>query len=222
MNTEEILNEREKTHGDYTAVSELTQELKDAAYIFGKNTLGASQKTALDMIFLKIARIMCGDPNHADHWDDIAGYAMLGRGKEETLCKACALNIEFGFHGEPCDKHIKARCDELLKEIKGKEEVEEGLKKGEGQKPPLGDAFEKWQDSILVCTELKHETEKEEPKEECKHENYRFFGHDVVLTDCQHTWWCVDCEIKFHWRNPDYPFNFKRDNVPRETIGEEK
>ena len=24
--------------------------------------------------------IVCGDPNCADHWDDIAGYALLGKG----------------------------------------------------------------------------------------------------------------------------------------------
>ena len=29
------------------------------------------------MIVHKIARILAGDPNHADHWHDIAGYAIL-------------------------------------------------------------------------------------------------------------------------------------------------
>lgn len=35
------------------------------------------QREALDMIFHKIGRIVCGDPNYADSWHDIAGYAKL-------------------------------------------------------------------------------------------------------------------------------------------------
>lgn len=35
------------------------------------------------MILAKIARIVSGDPNHADHWDDIAGYALLGKSAPE-------------------------------------------------------------------------------------------------------------------------------------------
>jgi hypothetical protein len=35
------------------------------------------QAEALDMIFHKIGRILNGDPNYADSWIDIAGYAKL-------------------------------------------------------------------------------------------------------------------------------------------------
>jgi len=35
------------------------------------------QIEALEMICVKMARILAGDPDHADHWDDIAGYARL-------------------------------------------------------------------------------------------------------------------------------------------------
>lgn len=35
------------------------------------------QQEALDMIFHKIGRIVTGDPNWADSWHDIAGYATL-------------------------------------------------------------------------------------------------------------------------------------------------
>jgi len=41
----------------------------------------AAQGEAIHMICVKLARIVCGDPNHADHWDDIAGYARLGKGE---------------------------------------------------------------------------------------------------------------------------------------------
>lgn len=32
---------------------------------------------ALDMIASKLSRVICGDPDTADHWADIGGYAML-------------------------------------------------------------------------------------------------------------------------------------------------
>jgi hypothetical protein len=35
------------------------------------------QREALEMIAHKIARIINGDPNYADSWVDIAGYAKL-------------------------------------------------------------------------------------------------------------------------------------------------
>jgi hypothetical protein len=37
----------------------------------------ADQREALDMIAHKIARIINGDPDYADSWVDIAGYATL-------------------------------------------------------------------------------------------------------------------------------------------------
>jgi len=39
--------------------------------------LAADQREALEMIAHKIARIINGDPNYADSWVDIAGYAKL-------------------------------------------------------------------------------------------------------------------------------------------------
>jgi hypothetical protein len=35
------------------------------------------QREALEGVFTKIARILSGDPNHKDHWSDIAGGAHL-------------------------------------------------------------------------------------------------------------------------------------------------
>jgi hypothetical protein len=31
------------------------------------------------MILHKLARVLSGNPDNADHWDDIGGYARLGR-----------------------------------------------------------------------------------------------------------------------------------------------
>ena len=39
--------------------------------------LEPDQREALEMLALKIARILNGDPNYADSWHDVAGYATL-------------------------------------------------------------------------------------------------------------------------------------------------
>jgi len=44
--------------------------------------MSASHREALEMIAHKIGRILNGDPNYADSWHDIAGYAKLA----ETAC----------------------------------------------------------------------------------------------------------------------------------------
>lgn len=76
--TTALLNERQRTHGDYTEHALITQELKHT--IQGTTRywqLQPTQREALDMITHKIGRILAGDPNFKDHWDDIAGYARL-------------------------------------------------------------------------------------------------------------------------------------------------
>jgi hypothetical protein len=39
--------------------------------------MNASQREACEMIAHKLGRIVNGDPNYADSWVDIAGYAQL-------------------------------------------------------------------------------------------------------------------------------------------------
>jgi hypothetical protein len=76
--TDELLTEREKTHGDFGVFAECTQQIKNAfANRAGWGNLNDCQREALDMIAHKIGRILVGDPNFRDHWDDIAGYAKL-------------------------------------------------------------------------------------------------------------------------------------------------
>jgi hypothetical protein len=76
--TDELLNERGKTHGDYSRHAEITQSLKDYMRSCPNwNSLTPSQKETLDMNAHKVGRILAGNPNFADHWDDIAGYARL-------------------------------------------------------------------------------------------------------------------------------------------------
>ena len=75
---DELLAEREKTHGPFWMHAHITQGIKSVMH-FHKNWRGLndSKREALDMIAHKIGRILAGDPNHADHWLDIAGYATL-------------------------------------------------------------------------------------------------------------------------------------------------
>ena len=78
MTTEELLIERGKTHGDFADHARVTQAMKD---IFQAEAnwayLSACQKETLEMIAHKIGRILTGNPDVADHYDDIAGYAKL-------------------------------------------------------------------------------------------------------------------------------------------------
>lgn len=94
LKTEEILNEREKTHGDFDECASLAYDMKKVIDFHlamdrkgpddNNKIIKKTHLIAINMILLKIARIICGNPNHADHWDDIAGYAMLGKGKQEA------------------------------------------------------------------------------------------------------------------------------------------
>lgn len=77
MELDEILADRGKTYGEFDHNARLSQELKDIGKSHCKVILPAIHAEALDMIFLKISRILTGDPNHVDSWDDIAGYAKL-------------------------------------------------------------------------------------------------------------------------------------------------
>lgn len=71
-----ILEEREKTHGDFLLVSKVAQNIK-VAYQWAPNEQKLYVKEALDLIATKIARIVCGTALEPDHWEDIQGYAGL-------------------------------------------------------------------------------------------------------------------------------------------------
>lgn len=74
----EILAERGKRYGDFYGHAVITQNLKGVMYEQGNwYKLSPDQQEALEMIAHKIGRILNGDPNYADSWVDIAGYAKL-------------------------------------------------------------------------------------------------------------------------------------------------
>jgi hypothetical protein len=73
-----ILNERGSRYGSFYANADTAQLLKQAMQsLDGWERLQVDQCEALEMIVHKIARILNGDPNYADSWIDIAGYAKL-------------------------------------------------------------------------------------------------------------------------------------------------
>ena len=71
----DILNERQKTHGDFAEVARVSQALERIMLSTGQNYTDR-QREALKLMFHKQARIICGDPNFPDHWHDIAGYCV--------------------------------------------------------------------------------------------------------------------------------------------------
>jgi hypothetical protein len=76
----EILEERGSRYGEFITHAAVTQQIKEVIskhlYARGK-VLKVDQQEALDMIAHKIGRIVNGDPDYADSWIDIAGYAKL-------------------------------------------------------------------------------------------------------------------------------------------------
>lgn len=75
-----VLAEREKTHGSFALHSFCTQELKaviNQHLMEQGRCLDPDMQEAVDMICHKLGRIVAGNPGHADHWTDVAGYATL-------------------------------------------------------------------------------------------------------------------------------------------------
>ena len=74
----DILTERGNNYGAFFAQAGTSRELKTAMHIRnGWDRLGPDMQEALEMIAMKMSRIVHGNPNHLDSWDDIAGYARL-------------------------------------------------------------------------------------------------------------------------------------------------
>lgn len=76
--TDALLKERGKTHGDYHAQAELACAIRDLFQTAGKwGHLTRVEKDAALMIAVKLSRALTGNPHEPDHWRDIQGYARL-------------------------------------------------------------------------------------------------------------------------------------------------
>lgn len=78
---DQVLAERGGNYGDFRENSLLIRNLKRIVEEHIKETnldkLEDHEAEALDMIFHKIGRIVCGNRAYKDSWTDIAGYATL-------------------------------------------------------------------------------------------------------------------------------------------------
>lgn len=86
--TADLVASREETHGNYADVSRIAQSIKQIISYECSNRIDRSQKPlflahveSLEMIAVKIGRIIAGDPTFQEHWDDIAGYARIANGQ---------------------------------------------------------------------------------------------------------------------------------------------
>lgn len=84
INAIALITERGNTHGDWDKQAKLAQEFKSLVRrSFNATTpsgyLLDRQQEAVEMICVKLSRILTGNPDEPDHWNDIAGYAELGK-----------------------------------------------------------------------------------------------------------------------------------------------
>ena len=85
-----ILKERGEKYGKFEDHARVTISLKD---VIAKRLIGRGmcieddQQEALHMICHKLGRIVNGDPDYADSWRDIAGYATLVADRLDALPK---------------------------------------------------------------------------------------------------------------------------------------
>lgn len=87
---EKTLEDRGARYGDFTDIARICQRLKgNMSSEIGWTALPDIHKQALEVISDKIARILSGDPNYADNWHDIQGYAKL---------------VEDRIHGSACTR----------------------------------------------------------------------------------------------------------------------
>ena len=78
MSIDQILSEREQTHGLYREVAGYAQAMKTLMRSSRNwDRLDVTQAQTLEVVADKVARILCGDPSFADHWQDGAGYFEL-------------------------------------------------------------------------------------------------------------------------------------------------
>lgn len=88
MSIEQTLAERGNRYGDFADHAKIAQAIQDDMRIgAGWARLDDVKRQALTVIADKIARILSGDPNYADNWHDIQGYAKLVEDRLPTVVK---------------------------------------------------------------------------------------------------------------------------------------
>lgn len=69
---------RQTTHGDFRTNARISQKLKAVVRSYdGWEHLDDVEKESVDMICLKLSRIISGKSLERQHWEDVEGYARL-------------------------------------------------------------------------------------------------------------------------------------------------
>lgn len=85
-----LLDERGKRYGVFAEHAAIAQNLKWAIVAHMGERWGKmrpDQREALEMICHKLGRIANGDPDYADTWLDVAGYAKLVADRLEGVAR---------------------------------------------------------------------------------------------------------------------------------------
>lgn len=78
LTTEGLIDTRQGVHGEFMENSRCTWEIMRALQDERNwSVLPDHMKHALYMVAHKMARVLAGNPEEPDHWDDMAGYATL-------------------------------------------------------------------------------------------------------------------------------------------------
>lgn len=101
---QELLDERAQTHGPFEEQWTACQDIKNVLVKHGAHGLPPVPIEALENIASKLSRICVGNAMHAEHWDDIAGYAMRVSewiGRQSAIANATLEEMIVGI--EPTD-----------------------------------------------------------------------------------------------------------------------
>lgn len=75
---EKTLADRGAVYGRFVDHAEISQSLKNVMRAApGWQELPNDMRESLEMVAHKVARILNGNPNYADSWHDVGGYAAL-------------------------------------------------------------------------------------------------------------------------------------------------
>lgn len=75
---DETLAQRGNNYGNFAEQSRITQAIKAAMRDSGNwEALSVDKKEALEMLAVKVSRVLNGDPEYLDSWHDMIGYLRL-------------------------------------------------------------------------------------------------------------------------------------------------
>lgn len=116
---DDTLKERGSRYGSFEDNAEITQclmEVVEKAPNYHK--LSRQHKEAIHMIFHKVARCVCGDPDYTDNFHDAAGYSKL---LEEFLIKKELTSKSFENQmKEDFEKQVNDEVTMLIHAFQGK------------------------------------------------------------------------------------------------------